>query len=102
MKVNKVITFLEAEVLEGKWESLQEAYRGLTKSGAKTPGLMRSYLIQSKDTPSFWRIVTIWESMEVLNKMRATVKTPGGVLVFREAGAEPKLSIFESKEEIVV
>jgi quinol monooxygenase YgiN len=102
MKVNKVVTFLEAEVPEEKWESLQEAYRVLAKSGSKTPGLEGSYLIQNANEPNLWRIVSRWESMEALEQMRASVETPGGVLVFGEAGVEPKLSIFEVKEEIVV
>ena len=97
--MNKIITFLEARVSEEKWDNLRNAYRAVK---AKQPALMplQSFLLQMKEDPKLWRIVTVWESMEVLQKMRSSGETPAGILVFREAGAEPTLSIFETKDEI--
>jgi hypothetical protein len=41
-----------------------------------------------------WRIQTWWASRDALEAMRGA-GTPAGVLMFRAAGAEPALSIFE-------
>ena len=99
MMMHKIITILEAKVEDKKWDALQQAYRGIErKSGQPWPVL--SYLLQMKDNPRLWRIVTVWESIEVLQKVRSSGETPPGILVFRAAGAEPTLSIFEAKEEL--
>lgn len=42
-----------------------------------------------------WRIETLWQSRAVLDAMRQNTSTPAGVLMFRAAGAEPTLTIFE-------
>jgi heme-degrading monooxygenase HmoA len=96
----KIITILKAEITDANWDVLRNAYRNLGSSGKKIPGLLGSNLLQSKDNPQIWQIITTWESLEALEEMRATTDTPGGVLVFREAGGEPSLSIFEVREEI--
>ena len=97
--MNKIITILEARVSEEKWETLRNAYQAI-KAKQLAPMPLQSFLLQMKEDPKLWRIVTIWESMEVLQKMRGSGETPAGVLIFREAGAEPTLSIFEVKEEV--
>lgn len=94
----KIVTVLEARVSEECWEVLQNAYRKLGGESALRP--MQSFLMQSKETPTLWRIVSIWENMESLQKVRQSGETPAGVLVFRAAGAEPTLEIFEAKEEL--
>ena len=70
------------------------------KAKQLAPMPLQSFLLQMKEDPKLWRIVTVWESMEVLQKMRSSGETPAGILVFREASAESTLSIFEAKEEI--
>ena len=97
--MNKVITILEARVSEEKWDNLRNAYRAV-KAKQLAPMPLQSFLLQMKEDPKLWRIVTVWESMEVLQKMRSSGETPAGILVFREATAEPTLSIFETKDEI--
>ncbi|MBI2607207.1 MAG: hypothetical protein HYW51_00010 [Candidatus Doudnabacteria bacterium] len=97
--MNKIITILEARVNEQKWDTLQNAYRAV-KESSQSPMPRQSFLAQMKEEPTLWQIISVWESMEVLQKMRSSGETPAGVLVFREANAEPKLSIFEAKEEI--
>jgi heme-degrading monooxygenase HmoA len=96
----KILTILKAEITDTNWDVLRNAYRNLGSSGKKIPGLLGSNLLQSKDNPQIWQIITTWESLEALEEMWATTDTPGGVLVFREAGGEPSLSIFEVREEI--
>jgi hypothetical protein len=95
--MGKVITILEAKVSEDKWDVLRKGYLGLKKGRG---GPLQSFLTQLKDDPSAWRIITVWKDMETLQKMRSSTEVPGGVLVFRNAGAEPTLTIFEVKEEI--
>jgi hypothetical protein len=97
--MNKIITILEAMVNEQQWDSLRNAYRAVKEN---RPALMplQSFLVQMIEEPMLWRIISIWENMEVLQKAKRSGETPAGVLVFREAGAEPALSIFEALEEI--
>ena len=97
--MNKIITILEANVSEEKWDTLLSAYRAV-KEKKSIPMPLQSFLLQMRDDPKLWRIISIWESMEVLQKMKSTGETPGGVLIFRQADAEPTLSVFEAKEEI--
>ena len=98
-KMNKIITILKASVSESNWDTLRKAYLAVkVKQLAVMP--LQSFLLQMKEDQKLWRIITVWESMEVLQKMRSSGETPPGVLMFREAGAEPTLSIFEAKEEI--
>ena len=97
--MNKIITILEAGVSEEKWDTLRNAYQAV-KEKQSVPMPLQSFLLQMKENQKFWRIITVLESMEVLQKMRSSGETPAGILMFREAGAEPPLSIFEAKDEI--
>lgn len=86
------MTILEATVAAERAAELQAAFRGAT--GHPPPGLVRSHLISAAAEPTRWRIETLWTSRETLAAMRQT-GTPAGVLMFRAAGAEPSLSIYE-------
>ncbi|MBI3956945.1 MAG: hypothetical protein HY340_03050 [Candidatus Kerfeldbacteria bacterium] len=97
--MNKIITILEAKVHEQKWDALRSAYRAV-KENQPTPMPLQSFLVQMKEDPMLWRIISVWENMGVLQKVKSSGETPAGVLVFRQADAEPTLSIFEAKEEI--
>lgn len=88
-----VITILEGSVSEKNWRKLEDAY-GM-QAATLPPGLLRTFLLQSKTEPALWRIISLWESMEAVQAMKAASETPGGVLVFRHAGSEPKLMIFD-------
>lgn len=95
----KIITFLEGEVLESRWGDLKRAY---AKVAAEKLGIMplESFLVQRTENPNMWRIISIWKNAETLDKMRASGETPAGVLVFKTAGSEPSLSIFQVQSEI--
>ena len=56
--------------------------------------MVRTYLLQDVKDQTLWKIVSVWKSREALDEMRNSGETPTGVLMFRNAGAEPKLSIF--------
>ena len=62
-------------------------------------GIVRTMLAQSRDEPSLWRIMTVWRSMEDLLRMRASGKTPRGVVLFQKVGAQPSLQVFEIAAE---
>ncbi len=88
-----VITILEAQVIEQKWPALQEAYN--KGAGQVPPGLVQSFLIQDTTNPIHWRIMTIWQNREALDAMRRVEAVPQGVRVFRAAGANPALTIWD-------
>lgn len=50
--------------------------------------------LQSAADQTLWRIISIWKSREALDEMRNSGETPEGVVMFRNVGAEPELSIF--------
>jgi hypothetical protein len=87
-----VLTILEAAIAPDRIADLQAAFRG---ASADVPaGLVRSQLISSVSDPSRWRIETLWTSRDALAAMRQA-GTPAGVLMFRAAGAEPSLSLYD-------
>lgn len=91
-----VMTVLEAKVDKDSWEMLKTTFQ---KLATNLPAeIVSTYLIQDTNAQDIWKIVTIWESEEALNKMRQSGVTPTGVLIFNEAGAEPQLSIFDISE----
>lgn len=86
-----VVTVLEATVAPERVEDLKAAY---SNGGQLPPGLVRSDLLSASNDATRWRIQTFWSSRAALDAMR-TKGTPAGVLMFRAAGAEPTLSIFD-------
>ena len=87
-----VVTMLQAQVAEARSSHLIEAFNQAVRS--LPPPIRESFLIRESGTDT-WRIVTLWESREALDAYRQSVDTPGGVLMFRTAGAEPNLSIHD-------
>jgi heme-degrading monooxygenase HmoA len=87
-----VLTILEATVAPARAADLQAAFRAA--AAQVPPGFVRSHLVASATDPSHWRIETLWTSRDALAAMRQA-GTPAGVLMFRAAGAEPSLSIYE-------
>lgn len=88
-----VMTILEAHVEPDKWAAFQAAYKAGTSK--LLPGIVRTYLVRSSAYPNLWRMMAIWNSPEAVDRMRASGETPPGVLMFRAAGAEPVMSVFE-------
>lgn len=87
-----VMTILEAHVPAENWDALEQAYGDGIKE--QDPGLVQTFLLHASSDPTIWRIATVWESREALAKMRQ-MGTPRGVLMFRAAGAEPTLMVFD-------
>jgi heme-degrading monooxygenase HmoA len=87
-----VLTILEATVAPERTADLQAAFRDA--AAQVPPGFIRSHLVSAAADPTRWRIETLWRSREALAAMRQT-GTPAGVLMFRAAGAEPSLSVYD-------
>jgi quinol monooxygenase YgiN len=88
-----VLTILEATVSPDRTTDLEAAFR--TAANQVPPGLVRSHLLCAGTDRSRWRIETLWQSRAALDAMRRATATPAGVLMFRAAGAEPTLSLFD-------
>lgn len=87
------ITQLEGKVSPDQWDNLKQAFHD---AGKQLPSAIdRSYLIQDESEHEIWRILTVWHSREALKDYRATVDTPGGILIFRAAGTDPRLSMYD-------
>lgn len=88
-----VITQLEARVTADQWDALKRVFH---EANQQLPAAIdQSFLIQHSTEQELWRILTVWRSREALDAYRASVQTPGGVLMFRSAGAEPTLTMFD-------
>lgn len=96
--MSMVLTILEARVAPENWSILEAAYR----SGVDDmpPQLSQTYLVQSSSDPDLWRILSLWHSLAELEEMRSN-GTPAGVLMFRTAGAEPKLLVFDVRSSMI-
>lgn len=94
-----ILTILDANLEPGRESDLQAAYAATVASGSRPPGLVHSELLRDSRDATCWRIQTWWQSRQALEAMRGT-GTPAGVLMFRSAGAEPRLSIFEVVDEL--
>lgn len=88
-----VMTTLEAHVTPENWTILGQAYRDAIERG-RPDQMLQSYLIQHVSDPTRWRIVSLWSSREALDAYRRSVENPAGLEIFRAAGVEPVLSIF--------
>ena len=87
-----VLTILEATVAPERAADLQAAFRDAAPE--VPPGFVRSHLVSATADSTRWRIETLWTSREALASMRQA-GTPAGVLMFRAAGAEPSLSLYD-------
>jgi len=87
-----VITILEAHVGAENWAAFQDDYQKRTVQ--LPPQMTQTFLLQDVTDQTLWQIISAWKSREALDEMRNSGETPTGVLMFRNVGAEPKLSIF--------
>lgn len=87
-----VITILEGKVSIDKISLLKANYRKILKN--KPRSIIKTYLILDTKNQNICKLITVWKSKKELDEMRKQ-GTPAGVLLFREVGAEPSLSIYE-------
>ncbi len=87
-----LMTVLEAHVSQEKRTILEKAYKTAIEN--VEPGIIQTFLLNGAADSNLWRIITLWRSRKDLDEMRK-LGTPKGILIFREAGAEPKLTVFD-------
>ena len=91
-----VLTILEGLIQPEKWESLREKYRGIA---ANIPRQMVSTtLLQNRNEPTHWKVISIWRSQEELAEYRKSVEVPEGIRLFKAFGVEPILSVYDVRE----
>ena len=78
---------------------LMQSLKNGAAGGSLPPFILESFLLHNADN-DMWRIVTVWESQDALEGYRASVETPEGVRMFRAAGAEPALTVFDVKAHV--
>jgi hypothetical protein len=91
-----MILIIEARVAKENWPLLEQAYQ--RSRGQTPPGLEQSFLVHSIEEEEVWQIISIWSGMASLQQIQKSIEagiTPRGVLMFREAHAEPTHSVFE-------
>lgn len=88
-----VVTVLEARVAPQEEQKLLASYTSGIKNLDR--GIVETFLAQGSDDRSVWRILTVWEDREALEAMRNSGSPPRGVLIFREAGANPTLTVLD-------
>ncbi len=87
-----VITILEAHVGAENWSAFWADFKNRTAQ--LPPQMLQTLLLQDVADQTLWQIISGWKSREALDEMRNSGETPVGVVMFRNVGAEPKLSIF--------
>jgi len=90
----EVITIVEGKVPISKAKEFETAYESL-KQATLTPGLVRSSLLRKNDNPEIYRIETVWESRDALEKMRSSTQTPKAIELFLKVKATLRLEIYD-------
>ena len=83
------MSILEADMPADKASKLEANYAEGTKQ--LDPGIVQTFLIKNGNK---CKIITLWESKEALFAMKSK-GTPKGVLMFRYAGVEPTLLVYD-------
>ena len=94
----QVLTEVSAVVAPEREAGLVSAYRKLV-AGPLPDGLLRTELLSGPD--GHWRIQTLWRDRAALDAMRAAPEEPAAPRLFREAGAEPALALFDVRADRV-
>ena len=94
-----VMTIVEGRIPESKSNDSEAAY-GALKAGALTPGLRMSFLARDTADTKFYRIVTVWESREALDRIRSSAQVLAAIALFRRFGVEPQLQVHEIPQTI--
>ncbi len=87
-----VMTILEANIPPDKADILESVFAQALEN--LDTGIVQTFLTKSRNDTTLYRITTIWESQDVLEAMRQQ-GTPRGVLMFREAGVDPRLTVHQ-------
>ncbi len=95
-----VLTSVQGLVPASKSAGLENGYAAL-QHGPPTPGLVHSELLRKPDGSNFvYRIETLWESRDALDRMRARPEPPEAIRLMMNAGAQPSVEILELVAEV--
>ena len=95
----QVVTVVSAVVDPAREADLSAAYEVVL--GEDLPdGLLASALMRG--TENGWQIATVWRDRAALDAMRASGVPPAAPRVFRQAGAEPSVAIFDVTAAILL
>ncbi|KIQ61882.1 hypothetical protein TR51_21830 [Kitasatospora griseola] len=92
MESGRILTEVGAVVPADRRAALESAYRRLV-DGPLPDGLLHTRLLRAEG--GHWRIQTLWRDRAALDAMRAQPEPPAAPRLFREAGAEPTLTVLE-------
>ncbi len=90
----RVITVVEGKVSSSKSKEFEANYT-LVKNEPVPPGFISSSLLRSSKNPENYRIQTVWDSQEALEKMRSTTQTPKAFELFQKVGVAPTLEVYD-------
>lgn len=82
------VTIVEGAVDSTREADLVSAWDEITRL---PDGLIESFLLRGND--GTWRIMTVWESEEIVMAMRAAGE-PAAPAMFRRAGSDPSVSMW--------
>jgi heme-degrading monooxygenase HmoA len=86
-----IVTIAEGSVPPDREEAFSAAWNHATEE-VLPPGLIRTFLLRAGEIR---RIATVWESREALDAMRAEADTPAAIAIFRAAGVEPAVTLWD-------
>ena len=89
----QIITIVEGKIPINKTKEFEKYYAELKKEPFPE-GLVRSSLLRNKNNPEIYRIQTVWQSLEILEKYRNSTETPTAILLFQKFGVTPKVEIY--------
>ncbi|MEY9969131.1 hypothetical protein ABIA33_007218 [Streptacidiphilus sp. MAP12-16] len=88
----QVLTEVSGVVRTEREADFLAAYRDLV-ARPLPDGLVRTELLSGPD--GRWRIQTLWRDRAALDAMRASLDGPAAPKLFRDAGADPELALFD-------
>lgn len=89
---------LEAELNDEQGKRLLTEFHS-TVTPRPTEHMPIEAFVTKQADGNVWRIVAVWQSREAFDAMRAAM-TPRGVVMFRTAGVEPTLTLFDVKDSM--
>lgn len=92
----QIITMVEGNVPQEKWEDLQSGYNGIIEQSPPA-GILSSFIMQERGDQTLWRLVTLWKDFDSLQAMQKSHSVPPGIKIFRDVDVNPNVKIFEVK-----
>jgi hypothetical protein len=89
----EIITVVEGKVPASKSAEFEATYASLKREPV-TPGQVKSSLLRNGKDLEIYRIETVWQDREALEKMRSSPQTPKALELFRKIGVSPNLEMY--------